>query len=142
MIRTFKAYYILAIRGKVFAVIDNNLQNASCFLRPNDIRIGYTKKKKTILETIWNYFCHAGFKTDDANTNVVRLKNQSISQMKCIAIGLMFNSHLYVAEIQIEEEICYVVINLQTIEQANTDDEREKSEAPRPIMALHQVKKL
>lgn len=41
-------------------------------------------------------------------------------------------AHLDVAEIQTEEVICNVVMNPQTIEQANTDDEDENSEAPLP----------
>jgi hypothetical protein len=47
IIRTFKAYYRSAIRGKVLAVIDNGLQDASCSLRANDIA-----KKINILDAI------------------------------------------------------------------------------------------
>lgn len=40
------------------------------------------------------------------------------------------DSHLDEAEVQTEEEICNAVLNIQKIEQANTDDEEENSEAP------------
>lgn len=90
IIRTFKAYYRSAIRGKVLTVIDNSLQDASRSFRANDIAKNITildaihlvkeARSKVSAETIRNCFF----------TNIVCLKNYSISQMKSIAIGLMW----------------------------------------------------
>jgi len=86
-------------------VIDNDLQDAFCFLRPNDVRLGYKKKRFLIQFEII-------FVTVDLKQ--MRYKHERSSPEKPIdlpdevymAKGLMFSSHLYVAEIQIEEEIC------------------------------------
>ncbi|XP_016659158.1 tigger transposable element-derived protein 4-like [Acyrthosiphon pisum] len=59
IIRTFKAYYRSAIRGKVLAVIDNGLHDASSKEAWNKVSV----------ETIRNCFRHGGFKTDDKTDN-------------------------------------------------------------------------
>lgn len=57
-------------------------------------------------------------------TTTVFLKNQSISRKKCMVIGLMWTQYLDVVEVQTEEEIYNLIMDPQTIEQANTDDEK------------------
>jgi hypothetical protein len=75
IIRTFKAYYRSAIRGKVLAVNNNGLHDTSRSLQANDIAkkitildaIHLAKEawNKVSVETIRNCFRHGGFKTDD-----------------------------------------------------------------------------
>lgn len=143
IIRTFKAYYRSAIRGKVLAVIDSGLHDASCSLQANDIAkkitildaIHLAKEawNKVSVETIRNCFRHGGFKTDDKtddeHEHSLPEKPVDLSD-EVYGDWVDVDSHLDVAEIQTEEEICNSVMNPQTIERANTDDEEENSEAP------------
>ena len=113
-------------------------------MRANNI----AKKKITILdaihlakeawnkvgaETIRNSFRHGGFKTDDKtddeHENSLPEKPIDLSD-EVYGDWIDMDSHLDVAEIQTEEEICNAAMNHQTIEQANTDDEEENSETP------------
>jgi len=144
IIRTFKAYYRSAIRGKVLALIDNGLHDASCSLQPNDIAkkitilddIHLAKKawNKVSVKTIQNCFRHCGIKTDDKTDDEHEhcLPEKLVVDLSDEVYGdwVDVDSHLDVAEIQTEEEICNAVLNPQTIERANTDDEEENSEAP------------
>jgi len=81
------------------------------------------------VETIQNCFRHGGFKTDDEHEHSLPEKPVDLSD-EVYGDLVDVDSHLDVAEIQTEEEIFNVVVNPQTIEWANTDDEEENSETP------------
>lgn len=86
---------------------------------------------KVSAETIRNCFRHGGFKTGNKTDNEHELslpeKPVYLSD-EVYGNWINMDSHLDAAEIQTEEEICNVVMNSQTIKQANTDDEEENRE--------------